>query len=200
MDKAAIWLWHLGCGDIVDFDLLKDYRIWVGHFHPEDFSIEDTGLASFGGITHNLMTKYTECCAGYRSKVAPPRPAATKSEIEMSIYYRDTDLSYGDYQLTSKSCSGTKKRKARIAPTVPTYTVSELSSSLTPIPKGRKESVPYFEVFIGMALLLMNLVKTIHSHGRTCKGELRVRRSKITLKRFSLQMRFTCSLSCNCSV
>lgn len=59
--------------------------------------------------------------------------------------------------------------------------------------------MPYYEMFIGMALLLMNLVKIIHSHGRNCKGELRVRRSEITLKRFSLCMRFTCTLNCNCS-
>ena len=59
--------------------------------------------------------------------------------------------------------------------------------------------MPYYEVFIGMALLLMNLVKVIHSHGRKCKGELIVRRSEITLKRFSLCVRFTCSLSCHCS-
>ena len=57
--------------------ILPDYRIWICHFHPEDFAIEDTGVASFAGITHNLNTKYTaNCIIGkeYKKNVLFPIP------------------------------------------------------------------------------------------------------------------------------
>ena len=81
LDEAAVWLLHLRCLEVLNFDISKDYRIWIGHFHPEDFAVEDTGVASFAGIKHNLKARYTSCCTGHRSKDAPPRPAATKSKI-----------------------------------------------------------------------------------------------------------------------
>ena len=68
---------HLG------IKFLSDLRIWVGHFHQNDFIVTSNsdGYAVLDRVDFKTIKKYRDSDTGKSSLLAPPIPADTKSLV-----------------------------------------------------------------------------------------------------------------------
>lgn len=86
VSEREIWIFHLeitGPIDVEHMSSLVDPRIWVGHFHKEDFIIvsDELGDVKLERIGFKTITKFRDSDTGQFSLLAPPRPVATKSSV-----------------------------------------------------------------------------------------------------------------------
>jgi hypothetical protein len=65
---------------------------------------------------------------------------------------------------------------------------------------GRRHETPFHENFIGTSMKIVELIKTIHNHGKSCPGCIMIRRSNVFLKRLTLQVTVNCSLKNSCGI
>lgn len=199
--ERSVWLNHLEVtGDhIVTLEALSDKRVWVGHFHQNDFVIssDSDGGAVLDRINLNEVTKYRDSDTGRSSLSAPPRPAATKRLTALSVFSDCAQLSFADYILLSTGIQRTRRKRDKYETqnesldvfTTPTQTASG----------GRGYATPFFEFFIGMSENIIALMRTMNSHGQSCKGSIHFRRGEITTKRLALNVRCSCSLGKKCT-
>ena len=195
-NEKEIWANHLEIiGD--DFThLLKliDPRVWVGHFHSQDFIVvgDNKGDVSFAGIDFRSITKYREYDTGRSSLTSPPRPAATKNAVLLSYLGDCRTLSFSEYCLQNATVDSRRRRKRSVK-------VSEIFTTPPPsAPVGRESSIPFFEFFVGMSENIISLMRSTNLHGQTCKGSLHFRRCEVTTRRLMLTVRCTCSLGNSC--
>ena len=170
----------------------------MGHFHQKDFIIlnDNTGDAVLDRIDFKSVTKYRDSDTGRSSLVSPPRPAATRSLVAISLFSDCGTLSFSEYTLLSSDIVHTRKKRSHAKRenviegnhSTPSQTASH----------GRGYSVPFFEFFIGMSENLIALMRSMNSHGQTCPGSLHFRRSEIITRRLALKVRCTCSLVKEC--
>jgi hypothetical protein len=199
--ERSVWLNHLEVtGDhVVDLEAVSDKRVWVGHFHQNDFVISSDadGGALLDRINFNGLTKYRDYDTGRSSLSAPPRPAATKSLTSLSVFSDRAKLAFADYILLSSGIQRTRRKRNKIeaeneSPDIFT-TPSQTASG------GRGYAIPFFELFIGMSENIIALIRTMSSHGQSCKGSIHFRRGEITTKRLALSVRCSCSLRKKCT-
>ena len=65
---------------------------------------------------------------------------------------------------------------------------------------GRKPEVPYHESFHGTSTKLLLLIKALQDHGRSCSGNIIIRRNNIVLKRLSLSVAIYCTCGKLCKI
>lgn len=191
VEEKPIWLEHLGLA--VNSKLIPLLpRVWIGHFSWKDINISkgDDDSIICDGVCFKFPTKFTDYEKGNRSLLAPPRPSATRKEIQDSVFYTKRVLTYEDCVMQSGDIH-VKKRRRKIVTETP-------STKSTPSPFGRPLSNPYWEFFIGMADSVIFLMRAMNMHGRSCPGQVYFKRSDVTTKRFSLRVKCTCSLEKQC--
>ena len=193
-------------------------RVSVIHFFQIDILVKSdgNGLSNYDSIDRVGPTKYQLSDTGNNSLISPSRPAAPKSEILNSVFYRVDKLMYSDYISIADSWSKYKKSsnlkrkesKAAIAMcvadaphTTPTHSFSTFfDASSESYKAGRQPEIPYHENFIGTSLKVISLIKGIHEHAKHCSGSILIRRNNVVLKRLSLQIAVCCSHKKNCTV
>lgn len=131
------------------------------------------GQASFDCIDRSGPTKYQVMDTGNFSRDSPARPAATKFDIENSVFYGLSTLLYSDYLLTActwkKQKLSSSKRKAMKLPSSsvedimspPVSALSAFINSIDSMKAGRKPEVPYHESFVGTSMKLLLLIKAL---------------------------------------
>ena len=190
-EEKLIWLEHLGLDLETQLTQLLP-KIWIGHFPWIDINVSNgnDGTLKCDGICFKFKTKFTDYEKGNGSLLAPPRPSATRKEIEDSLFCTNKKINYDTYMLQSVDVHAKKRRKRTPAPTP--------STKSTPSTFGRPVSSPYWEFFIGMADNLISVMRAMNSHGKLCGGEIYFRRLDVTTKRFSLKVKCTCSYDKQC--
>lgn len=198
-EEAQVWAILLG------FDkVLPSLRVSIIHFFEVDILVKSdgNGLSIYDGIDRVGPTKYQLSDTGNSSLISPSRPAAPKSDIINSVFYRVDKLKYSDYIIYADSWSKLKKSsnlkrkesKAAVAVsmsdtphTTPTHSFSSFFDvNLESYKAGRQPEIPYHESFIGTSLRVVSLIKAIHEHAKQCSGSIIIRRSNVVLKRLSL--------------
>ena len=108
IDEAAIWANLLG---IEEFLLIS--RVSVIHFFEVDMIVKSIvdGEATFDGIDRTQPTRYQMFDTGNSSLVSPARPAASKADIDNSIFYSIKSMTYIHYCTQAASWSTIKKSK-----------------------------------------------------------------------------------------
>ena len=93
-EEAKVWSILLG------FDkILPSLRVSVIHFFEVDIIVKSDGdgLSIYDGIDRVGPTRYQLFDTGNNSLISPSRPAAPKSDILNSVFYRVDKLKYSDY-------------------------------------------------------------------------------------------------------
>ena len=111
--ESEIWAGLLG-----QLELKSSDRVSIIHFFEVDIMVNSTAdcHVSFDYIDRMGPTKYQLMDTGNFSRESPARPAASKSDIENSIFYGVATLLYSDYLLTactwqkSKMTSSSKRK------------------------------------------------------------------------------------------
>ena len=211
-EEAKVWSILLG------FDkILPSLRVSVIHFFEVDIIVKSDGdgLSIYDGIDRVGPTRYQLFDTGNNSLISPSRPAAPKSDILNSVFYRVDKLKYSDYIIYAdswsklKKSSNLKRKESKAAlpmfiseasHTTPSHNFSSFFDASTESYKaGRQPEIPYHESFIGTSLKVISLIKGIHDHAKQCSGSIIIRRSNVVLKRLSLQIAVCCSLRKNCT-
>ena len=196
--ENEVWADLLGTPELRQID-----RVSIIHFFQVDIMVKSNtdGQARFDSIDRCEPTKYQLTDTGNFSRVSPARPAASKSEIENSVFYGVSTLLYSDYVLHASSWVKRKsslslKRKGQKAASTsfkdamspPVTVFTAFLDSTESMKAGRKPEIPYDESFFGTSTKLMILIKALHDHGRSCLGNIATRRNNIVLKRLSLSV------------
>ena len=145
--EIEVWTNLLGLEDVKPSD-----RISIIHFFQVDIMIKSSilGQASFDTIDRNTPTKYQLTDTGNFSRTSPPRPAASKHDIENSIFYGISALTYSDYLLLAslwrKSASTSCKKRNVPTASATTELMSHLFSnflgSSESMKAGRQSEIP----------------------------------------------------------
>ena len=195
-NEKEIWTNHLEIvgDDFTHILTLLDPRVWVGHFHYQDYIVigDDEGNASFNGIDFKSITKFREYDTGRSSLTSPARPAATKNSVVLSYLGDCRRLSFPEFCLQNAAVDSPRRRKRNAK--VPEIFTTPPSSAVV----GRGFSVPFFEFFVGMSENIISLMRSTNSHGQACKGSLIFRRCEVTTRRLTLTVRCMCSLGKSC--
>lgn len=169
-------------------------RVWIGHFHWIDITVSrsvNNEAVLFNKIDLQSPTKFVQYETGNSSLTSPPRPSATKKEVENSVFAR-RDLKYDEYTLLSVDIHSKKRRKTN-------HFLPQTSSvKSTPSSFGRPVSNPYWKFFIRNADNIIKIVREMNDHGKLCGGKIYFRRNDVTTKRFTMTFKCTCSLEKRC--
>lgn len=147
----------------------------------EQVNIEVTrgvdGIAQFLRIDRELPTKNQSRDSGNESFVSPPRPVATKSEIEESLF-SCSKLEYIDYLLHEKLWSSGKKTKQlkskekNVVESIHSTTEVARSYDSTSDMKYAGRTSEVHESFFGGSYQLTALLRCIYSHEKKCGGSI----------------------------
>ena len=197
--------------------ILPSSRVSILHFFEVakvDIMVKSdlAGNAIFDAIDRVNPTKYQLADTGNFSLKNPARPAAPKSHIENSVFLGISDLLYGDYLVraaawtTVKKSSNLKRKESRAAmsareslSSTPSVDFSKFfSTNSDNMTAGRNHEIPFHENFMGTSTKIISLIKAIYNHGKTCNGNIVLRRNNVVLKRLSLQVSIICTEKCKC--
>ena len=205
--ESKIWAGLLGMLELKPSD-----RVSVIHFFEVDIMVNSTadGQASFDNIDRIGPTKYQLMDSGNFSRDSPARPAASKSDIENSVFYGLATLLYSDYLLTActwqkRKVTSSERKSLSLAPaknlsSPPVNAFSAFMNSTESMKAGRKPEVTYHESFLGTSTKLISLIKTLQDNGRSCSGNIITRRSTVVLKRLSLAVAIHCTCGKLCKI
>ena len=210
-NESTTWAKLIGLKDI-----LPSSRVSAIHFFSVDTIVSSNSdqLSVFGGIYRFAPTKYQDSDTGNFSLTSPSQPAAPKSQIENSIFYGTVAMAYRDYLLRSeawsksKKSSNLKRKESKVAATIEslnsTPCVDIFSSFIDTTSEnfkaGRRHEIPFHENYLGTSMKIVSLIKTVHNHGKSCPGNIVIRRSSVVLKRLTLQVTISCSVKCGCGI
>ena len=206
--ENEVWADLLGVPELRQID-----RVSIIHFFQVDIMVKSNtdGQARFDTIDRSEPTKFQLTDTGNFSRISPARPAASKSEIENSVFYGLSTLLYSDYVLhastwVKQKSSSTLKRKGQKASSTPFKDAmsppvfAAFLDSTESMKAGRIPEIPYHESFYGTSMKLMLLIKSLHDHGRSCPGNIVTRRNNVVLKRLSLSVTIHCSRGMECKI
>ena len=210
-NESTTWAKLIGLNKI-----LLSSRVSAIHFFEVDIIVKSSSdqPSTFGGIDRIGPTKYQDSDTGNFSLTSPSRPAAPKSNVENSVFYGTTGLTYCDYLLRteawskSKKSSNLKRKESKAAalieslnsiPSVETFS-SFFDTNSVDFKAGRMPEIPFHKNFLGTSIMIILSIKTMHNHGKSCLGNIIIRRSSVFLKKFTLQVTISCSLKCDCGI
>jgi hypothetical protein len=163
-------------------DIAKRSRVGIWHFFAEDYIItrDIEGNAEFQGLLRG-DTRHREN-TGHDNTHAPPRPAATRENVHLSIFCGRNLLKYDEYLVYAQSQTKpsdrggnhTKKRAGAALQSLLNAKVIRL---------GRPPEVPHHENYLGCFAQLSQLIAQVDEHAKDCGGALAVyrRRNGMTL-------------------
>ena len=179
---------------------------------------DSNGGSIFDRIDRIYPTKYQQFDTGNSSLTSPPRPAAAKSDKENSFLFNINILTYRDYILQASTWSINKKsRSLKRKESKASANISTASSQYFDSPPasetfstfydtstgsmkpGRKPETPFNENFMGTSMKVISIIKSIHEHGKTCPGNIIIRRNSVLLKRLSLKVTINCTEKNKCA-
>ena len=174
-------------------DFSKDKRIWICHFHEVDMNIDANGSLPVKCKLKQSLTGY-KVNTGNDSTKAYPRPAATRIQIETSIYF---------------SSSSKRSRISSASSLPPPVPPPERTSKPKPYPiinpilkKLRNDGNKLKHSFKQSIVSADKILQAVHMgahHEKHCGGTIHSRSDHVVHRALALTIKITCSLGGKCT-
>jgi len=174
-------------------EISKKKSIWIAHFHEVDMNLKFEGDDAYlpeRCKLNNIKTK-NKTNTGENSIDAFPRPAATKVEIERSLFFTKNNVK--KRRLSSPSFISSEPIKERIP-----KPKSNLNLKLIHLKNdGNKLKLSVKHSIVSADKILTAVHMGAH-HSKQCGGNIHSRADNVVHRGLALTIKFTCSLGNKC--